>query len=82
MRATATGVALTPSPSPTLWERGAAYSPSPNELGEGDIGGEGIIFGVPISTWNLSALRRCTRRTPAPVSIARLAASGQRYSQR
>jgi hypothetical protein len=33
-------IALTPSPSPTQWARGAD-SPSPNELGEGDKGGEG-----------------------------------------
>ena len=34
-------VALTPSPSPTLWERGACVPPRP-PAGEGDTGGEGI----------------------------------------
>ena len=33
-------VALTPSPSPTLWERGACIPPRP-PAGEGDTGGEG-----------------------------------------
>jgi len=33
-------VALTPSPSPTLWERGACVPPRP-PAGEGDTGGEG-----------------------------------------
>ena len=32
--------ALTPSPSPTLWERGACVPPRP-PAGEGDTGGEG-----------------------------------------
>jgi UDP-N-acetylmuramoyl-L-alanyl-D-glutamate--2,6-diaminopimelate ligase len=58
------GAALTPSPSPTAWERGAetaltpspsptvwergANSPSPSLLGEGDTGGEGISLYTPL----------------------------------
>jgi hypothetical protein len=32
--------ALTPNPSPTLWERGA-YTPLSHSVGEGGLGGEG-----------------------------------------
>jgi len=40
--------ALTPSPSPTWWERGAARSPSPaRPAREGDTGGEGNTARLP-----------------------------------
>jgi hypothetical protein len=40
-------VALTPSPSPTLWERGACVPPHP-PAGEGDTGGEGYSLPSPL----------------------------------
>jgi hypothetical protein len=64
--------ALTPSPSPTAWERGAARSPSPaRPAGEGDTADKGTALGF--AAWGTDALFR-----PHPQPLSHSVGEGSR----
>ena len=68
--------ALTPSPSPTLWERGVwahgGAFPLSREAGEGDTGGEGNTARLPNNA--RTGQMAPTQRIPSPTAVPLFAA--------